>query len=933
MSELSPNEEDLLQRITEKSELRPLFFRKAKSLKWFAPLKSRGLFLPSENPAPSPADEEGLVSIPYWPALDYLLNIAPLLIDEANKGYALQVQEIMVEATRYAQKREYSNGYTWRKFSEILSFIPSKSVRSDVLEVMPFWLADRFESRFLAKEVGTNFLRKKLIERTDEAKEIAKKTITILFDAKPFSVPRDEVDRVDLQYFSEICDAVAGLAGMRLQNWAVDFFYSRLTRVLIDEKKDRWSSIWQPAIEEHEQNKYHDSKENLLLRSYRDCLLAFAQESPQEAREFVEKGLSDAHQTIQRVALFVITMMYPYFYSLVDRIIAGDFLDDNFRHEMWVFLHTHYEKFSQDQKRSLLEQISKIHERDEEGGSLEGATAYQKAIWLSAIKGFGEFERKLYFESTRLAQTEPDHPSFASFMTVGVTGEKELVDLESLQVLSGRELAAFLKGFNERGDFLNPGISSLSKSIKRLFKLTPLKFHKELSHFLDTDPAYIYEIIQAYQELWNENARLPWQEVWSLLISFCSAVVSNEEFWSERNAEVRPEFVANRYWLVGAIGRLIESGSKSDSREFDESCMQPATDLTLYLLGREKGEQFDEKSDAVSISINSARGHCLEALINLALQVCRHSDKRFGNHRKTWDDFQPYFEAELSRLEFNEPEYEFVTLFVNYLPNFIYLSKEWALGKLEKIFDQSRYVQWLCAMQGYAYVRYVYHEVFLFLRRHGDFLKALDDENLGRGVKEKVIENIVIASLQKDEQADDGMIAIILERNNVQELGYLIWFMWTLRSKNNDQALNAKVFELWPKILSIASISTKSGMKLRSALCHWAIFMERLDDENLRLLLEVAPYARVSHNSYFLLQALASLSKEYPFEAFRIWMAMHSKFSPDYPDESIRVLLQNLLSKGAEGERLAREAVSEYLKVGNATPAEWLKDLMGVEHG
>ncbi len=54
MSELSAKELDLLQRIDEKEDLRPLFFRKVKGLKWFDPLAERGYFNPEANPKPLP---------------------------------------------------------------------------------------------------------------------------------------------------------------------------------------------------------------------------------------------------------------------------------------------------------------------------------------------------------------------------------------------------------------------------------------------------------------------------------------------------------------------------------------------------------------------------------------------------------------------------------------------------------------------------------------------------------------------------------------------------------------------------------------------------------------------------------------------------------------------------------------------------------------
>jgi len=73
---------DLLQRVDEKEELRPSFFRKVKGLKWFYPLAERGYFKPDNIPKPVPAKEEGYVDIPFWFVVDCLVKTVPELSDD-----------------------------------------------------------------------------------------------------------------------------------------------------------------------------------------------------------------------------------------------------------------------------------------------------------------------------------------------------------------------------------------------------------------------------------------------------------------------------------------------------------------------------------------------------------------------------------------------------------------------------------------------------------------------------------------------------------------------------------------------------------------------------------------------------------------------------------------------------------------------------------
>ncbi len=134
------------------------------------------------------------------------------------------------------------------------------------------------------------------------------------------------------------------------------------------------------------------------------------------------------------------------------------------------------------------------------------------------------------------------------------------------------------------------------------------------------------------------------------------------------------------------------------------------------------------------------------------------------------------------RSELNE--YEFSTLVTNYLPNFLYMSKDWVLTNLDKIFNQTNYLNWLCAMQGYSYVGIVYQEIYHFLREHGDLLKVLDDNNIKNKVEERVIGHIFIAYLNDFEKLTDSnsMIRALVDRNDFEEIQQLIWSVWALRS-------------------------------------------------------------------------------------------------------------------------------------------------------
>ena len=70
-------------------------------------------------------------------------------------------------------------------------------------------------------------------------------------------------------------------------------------------------------------------------------------------------------------------------------------------------------------------------------------------------------------------------------------------------------------------------------------------------------------------------------------------------------------------------------------------------------------------------------------------------------HEELWTrELQPVFEKEMDLVK--EGNYEFVTLFANYLPNLLYLSQNWTINQLPIVFMKESRLRWLYAMQGYT---------------------------------------------------------------------------------------------------------------------------------------------------------------------------------------------------------------------------------------
>lgn len=941
ISNLSVREQDLLQRIGEKEELRPLFFRNVKGLIWFDSLSEHNYFNPEANPKPVPAEEEGYVNIPNWHALDYLVKTASELNDKKNIKYSEKFFRIIVIATNYAQKNKFSNYRTWWKFAEIISQIPYKSIPIEGIDLIDYWLDDKYNSDLVASVIGEKWLPSLLQNDDDYALQLSTRIIDILYKVTFTGRRYGKINkqkasfRFDYNFAQKTIEQTATLAGEKLGLKVIQIFHKYLVSILEELDNDSLSSLWQPAIEDHEQNKHLNDAENILIQAYRDVLDSYIRVNPVSASEYVKNILMSKYQTIQRLAIHVICENYNLFTDSIGQLLNDKYMNSNYQHEMWHFFKKNYPNFSSSQKEKVLELISGITRYDNKGKYHAVTTAYKKAVWLSAIKEHGDREADLYLQSTEIAKTEPDHPDFSSYMSEEWRGAKSPKTIEELQTLPIDELVHELENYKDPGRFDDPGLEGLLKVFKQLIKTDPINFCLNLDKFLKLDLAYIYEIIEAYRELWTEKSNIPWDGIWQKLLEFCSDVIGQSQFWSTENEKQRELFIANRYWIVSSICRLIDAGTKSDEHAFDMKHLPSAEAILVSLLKQEKGDEYKEDSDAVMISINSPRGHCVEALINLTLRSCRIADKNNNkDHSKVWENFKHLYDSELDRADSENPEYEFATLVTYYLSNFLYMSEQWVLENLNRIFDQYNYLKWLCAIQGYAYIRTIYPKIYKYLKEHGDLLKVLDDKNIRDNAEEKAIQNIALAYINDFEsfEEEDSLINLLISRNDCEEIKHLVWFMWTLKNIRNEKLIN-KIYELWPKILDIIDLSKREGQNIASQLCLWTVFVDHVDKDRQQLLLAIAPYSDESHNSHVLLERISEISDQQPFEAHEIWMEMLKRSTPDYPEEAIRNIFTNLLKIGPEGLSKAREAESAYLKNGNDGPSLWLKEIRQEKFG
>ena len=950
MNKLSKKEEDLLVLIKNKPDLQPLFFQKVKGLKWFYSLQEEGYFKPENLPAPRPSEQEGFITVPLWESVNYLVKSAPELVLEEGELYSQKFLSIIENATEYAKENGFSNYQVWWRFAEILSYIPHDIMSNKTIKAVNYWLKDKNSSDLVAEAIGEKLFLKLLNKKNDHAYDIARELLSKLFRVSfspcPLAISRTGQKahfQFDDFWAEKIIEVAAFKSGEHLGREGVSIFHDELVYTLKELDKDRFSSMWRPAIRDHEQNLLSDNAENILIQACRDSLTGFIQSSPEEARKYLRELLDSKQITIQRIAIHCIGQEREPYEELWDYIIDKKFFHYNFQHEIWHFLKLNYRLFTKEQKKETLQIIQGKTRKDEDGNISVEATARERVSWLKAIKDYGEDEDKVYQSEIKVAGKEPEHPDFSIYTE---TGEAEIVHPSSPYTkdeINGMEISNLvkeLKSFKATGEWEKPSVFGFSQTFKDAIVSSPLRYFEHLHEFKDLDLAYVHSVITAYSELWREKNEFLWDDIWPHLLQYISEAVEREGFWDidSNNNDNRNEYAANRNDVVKTISTLIKKGAQSDDYAFDEKNHGKVKDILKCLMRNQKGDPFNENSsfDALTIAINSPRGQCLEALINVALRHCRLSDKKNDeNHAKAWKEFQPYFDTELKQK--HDVNYEFFALIPRYIPNFLYMSKEWLMQNLEIIFDQNDNKKWTCAIQGYRYMHGFIPEVYQHLKSNGHIMRALDDKDLSRKHSRKFIWNAVHSFLANKEQLsdEDSLICILLSRGKSDEIDEIIHFICSFRPEDRGK-ITPKVYQLWPRIQKIVQdigFSSSDGRRLVSSMCRWTEFIDQIDGKNKKWLLEIAPYAHSVPLSRRFLENLSRLSKEHPFEVNEILQAMISGVSEHTyaflgNNKHVKTILENLIDKGkTEGKNLAEETVRNFVEKGMFQPSKILQEI------
>jgi len=862
---------------------------------WLIPLKDKGFFDPSKNPPRQELPDKKGFAIPYWSVLGYL----EIVSRENSKSPKEHITKALLEIVNKIIAKRVDNYRTDWVMLTVMSTLPTELITKDHIEFIHNSLNSRGDSTLVASDLG-KLLIPKLIN--DKVSSLLLDLIDIMLDNKKHDeeIGREYISIMDQYWLAEALKnhkpAIAKLCGIEAANIAI----AKMKKIL-SEDDSHFNDIWIPTIEDHAQISFPERYECQIVQFVRDMYEFYPE--VEILGEKVKSLLSEEHPIFKRIAFHLINKHYA---TLKDLFWASkdNPLDVLAIHEIYELIEGHCKKFSDTEIDKLLDWIETKKypvpedvEKDNE--KLNKFLAYRKKEWLSALEELKNINKKISdkFEYyNKIFPYEIDHPGFPSWSESGAVGYESPISSTELCSKTNQEIAEDLKNFKDEGKFVWGELTeiSMTETFKQCVTSNPSKFSKELGPFLEVPPIYVLRLLWGLAEVWRNNQDFAWDK----LLDFMWQLIEPDSFWAESYEKDKKSY---RRSIIQAIADLIKEGTRSDDHAFNPDLLPKAKKILLRLSEKAESDLGDIINIVTSI-LNSTKGHIYEALVNYSLRYAR-LYKKADAYR--WDEeVKSEFNQRLDRKI--EPSLEFSVILGRYLPNLIYLDKQWVTENIERIFPKNNPTYWEASMCGYLYyANKVYEVIYKLLKNSGDSERALDTEFKEEFATKRLIQHIGISFITGEESLDDpsSLLVKVLEKSNHEQLRELTGFLWTFRGTTLMPDQKIKVKQLWGEIIDAIGdkLNQSEYRPLVTNLCRWLALVDEIDDEIFNWMKQLVRYLEKDYCDSFIIEYLLKHIEKTPQKVGDIYIEMLSHgVYPTYKEEVIKELVQKLYGTNAD---------------------------------
>lgn len=685
-----------------------------------------------------------------------------------------------------------------------------------------------------------------------------------------------------------------------------------------------YSHIWFKDLSSISKSKLHNFRA-ILAAILAETFLEKVKTNDSQSKEIIKDFLSEnyRYKIFKRLVIIAIAKNWSYykevFWDLLVDIESPLFENPVYEDEVRYLLRENINKFSAEEKNKIDKLIRKGPQKYVIEANKEKYILFWKQRWYSVLKDDLTFLEKYKSIKSVSAYSEEDEPERESGW-VG-PGPSPLTEEDILKI-SNLELAQKINNFHEQKILgKGPSAEGFAKALENAVKKQPEKFTEDLKPFINTGFYYIDYILDGFREAWASRFSFNWTKI----LSFLEEYINRPVFWKNKLTVPAGFYNADNKWVIGAIGELIQEGTRNDDWSIPTDDFPTIKKILLLIANNApKDKQHDTNSFPTHV-LNCGLGRINIGLLYLTLRIAR-LEKKSG--RVVWDkELKNVLEIFLSR-----NIYDAYTVLGDNLINFAYLDKKWTELQIEKIKKTKDKAQWEAFMSGYLAANKVNLELYKLMKSH--YIKALSFKFGEKILNEREIDHIGIGYLNDVEEiGGKGLLQILWKKWDSQQIMALINYFWSQRDslteKGNetelDKQMRVRIIQFWKNIfekISDKKTLSKADKEILSEVTKLLIFLPEINEENYNWLMLSAPHIQEHYNSSYLLECLNSLKGKgdkisNTQKIARIFLKMLDTFKPDYDPEDIRSIVEFLYQTGdTEIKTLVNDICDAYAKDG-----------------
>ncbi|MFD3156709.1 hypothetical protein ACFIJ5_07585 [Haloimpatiens sp. FM7330] len=629
--------------------------------------------------------------------------------------------------------------------------------------------------------------------------------------------------------------------------------------------------------------------------------------SPKEISEKIKEIINSNDAIYRRLAIHIISYHYEKLKDIFWGLEKNPLEDYESKYEIYRLLEDKSEIFNNSEIDKILYWIEnktyfipENYKNDEEMKKI--GIAYNKKEFLyPLLNSKNEKVISLYNKYNKINPTPIEHPEEMHKVIVKDFNYISPLKVQDLEKMTIEQICKFLNEFKESNDFEEPSEEGLAETFEKYIIDNFYEVVEELNDYLDIPVIYQDAIISGFNKIDLLDNSVYIEKILDFLEKL------SEKFY----INLKSENDYRKSSLISLI-RFIDNRLLEINDLDNDKISRTIKYILIKILENVKEDVVC--SNYVTSALNTIRGRCYIALVKYSLKVAKF---KFLNEEIKWEnDVKELFTKNLDKEK--ESSLNYSAVLGMYLPQLMYLDKKWVVQNIDRIFDEKLEKYWQAAMESYLGYSRFYLDIYILMKEHNHYEKALRTNFNDKGINERLIQHICIAYLNGEDSLGNKttLISKLLDKSEIESLEYIVRFILTTKDEYINTNIKVKIKELWGQLILVLenNCQNEKSQKLLFKLCQWINFVDILDEDVVKWVKKYIKNCRYNYETYWIIKGLLKHATKEPKKVADIYLVMiENEIYPRYENE-IRILVTMFYNNGLKKE--ANEICNSYLSKG-----------------